>query len=289
MKTPTKERFAAALAKTIYERHRLAGRPGARTGRGRSSAACGSRPRWRSTRATARCASRFQRRHAARPTSTTRSSGCSSCPASSAAERKRRVVIVFDEFQEILALDPALPEPDARRLPGPAGGEPRLPRQQAAHPRARSSTTERAVLAQRQAARDRADPAGARSPGSSATDSQAPAEGIDADALDAAARGVTRGHPYGTQELAYFVWELVPPRRGARRADVEAALGRVLRSEHNTFARIWEPRPGTSGSSCSRSRRSRSTCTRKRRATASACRRRRSCSGPFERSSGRTW
>ena len=39
-----------------------------------------------------------------------------------AVERKRRVVIVFDEFQEILALDPRFPNLMRAALPGPARG-----------------------------------------------------------------------------------------------------------------------------------------------------------------------
>lgn len=50
----------------------------------------------------------------------------------------------------------------------------------------------------------------------------------------------TQGHPYGTQELAYFVWEAVLTGHSALEAHVEAALERVLRSEHNHFTRIWE-------------------------------------------------
>ena len=50
----------------------------------------------------------------------------------------------------------------------------------------------------------------------------------------------TGGHPYGTQQLAYATWELVPTGTFARTSDVEAALTKVLRGEHNHFARIWD-------------------------------------------------
>ena len=50
----------------------------------------------------------------------------------------------------------------------------------------------------------------------------------------------TGGHPYATQELAYFLWELVPSGEEASVTDVDAALEQVLQSEHNHFARIWE-------------------------------------------------
>ena len=80
MTTPTKERLAAALAKTIYSD--IASPVGQAFERAAdSSAACASVRRSRSTRATARCAS-ASRSVAAGPTSTTPSSGCSSYSAS---------------------------------------------------------------------------------------------------------------------------------------------------------------------------------------------------------------
>jgi hypothetical protein len=51
---------------------------------------------------------------------------------------------------------------------------------------------------------------------------------------------ITNGHPYATQELAYFTWELVPEGGTAHTGDVDSALLTVLRSEHNNLARIWE-------------------------------------------------
>jgi hypothetical protein len=52
--------------------------------------------------------------------------------------------------------------------------------------------------------------------------------------------GVTHAHPYGTQELAYALWELTPRGSTATRARFEQAIQRVLRSENAHFARIWE-------------------------------------------------
>jgi hypothetical protein len=52
--------------------------------------------------------------------------------------------------------------------------------------------------------------------------------------------GVTRGHPYATQELCYFLWELVPEGFSATEADLDAALAAVLRSENSHFSRIWD-------------------------------------------------
>jgi len=51
---------------------------------------------------------------------------------------------------------------------------------------------------------------------------------------------VTLSHPYGTQELAYFLWEEVPEGFSAGEADFQRALRGVLRSENAHFQLIWE-------------------------------------------------
>lgn len=51
---------------------------------------------------------------------------------------------------------------------------------------------------------------------------------------------VTGGHPYATQELAYFLWEQVPPEGAASRERLQRALVAVLRSEHAHFSLLWE-------------------------------------------------
>jgi uncharacterized protein len=159
-------------------------------------------------------------------------------PGRLAAERGRKVVLVFDEFQEIVGLDARFPnllravfqtqpevghvylgssrhvlesifnnrnEPfwrSAKRLE--LGRIPAAPF--AKFVRARFVATER----------DADDEALAR-----LTD-------------------IARGHPYATQELAYFTWELVPSGFAAHATDVDRALEAVLRSEHNSLSRIWE-------------------------------------------------
>src|SRR3954463_3152236 len=50
----------------------------------------------------------------------------------------------------------------------------------------------------------------------------------------------TGGHPYATQELCYFTWQETPPEGRCDEARVEAALGKVLRSEHAHFSLLWE-------------------------------------------------
>jgi hypothetical protein len=51
---------------------------------------------------------------------------------------------------------------------------------------------------------------------------------------------VTHAHPYGTQELAYALWEVTEAGTTAGRAQLDEALARVLRSENAHFTRIWE-------------------------------------------------
>jgi hypothetical protein len=50
---------------------------------------------------------------------------------------------------------------------------------------------------------------------------------------------ITRGHPYATQELCYFLWQRVVRRRTATVEQVESALADVLRSEHAHFTLVW--------------------------------------------------
>ena len=66
--------------------------------------------------------------------------------------------------------------------------------------------------------------------------------GVDADVV-AGILSITHGHPYGTQELCYFLWEEVPEGWAAHRAQLETAVTRVLRSEHTHFSRIWTKAP----------------------------------------------
>ena len=62
---------------------------------------------------------------------------------------------------------------------------------------------------------------------------------IDDAVIDLVLR-TTHSHPYGTQELAYALWEVTPRGRDANAARFNEALIRVLRSENGHFSRIWE-------------------------------------------------
>jgi hypothetical protein len=158
-----------------------------------------------------------------------------------AAERKRRVVIVFDEFQEIVSLDKQFPnlmravfqaQPDVSHV---------------------YLGSKRHILTG--IFNDKNEPfwrsakqmeIGMISPAKFAPFIRerfaATGKSISEEALEQLL-AVTRGHPYGTQELAYFVWELVGTGEEASVGDVEHALRDVVRSEHNHFAQLWDDAP----------------------------------------------
>jgi hypothetical protein len=155
-----------------------------------------------------------------------------------AAERKRRVVIVFDEFQEILALD--------RRFPNlmravfqaqPEVSHVYLGSKRHLLERIFNDKNEPFWRSAKQLEIGMIPPAKfATFISERFTDS---GKGITDDALDRLL-AATGGHPYGTQELAYFTWELVPSGSEVSLVEVEDALTRVLRSEYNHFTQLWD-------------------------------------------------
>jgi uncharacterized protein len=62
---------------------------------------------------------------------------------------------------------------------------------------------------------------------------------LDEDACSAALE-LTGGHPYATQELLYFLWEETPAGTSAELSMLDAALDATLRSEHSHFALLWD-------------------------------------------------
>ena len=155
-----------------------------------------------------------------------------------AEERKRRVVMVFDEFQEIVEIDPHYPnllrsvfqaQPEVchvylgsrRHVLDRIFNDENEPFWRSAK-KLELGPIERAKFAR--FIRERFD----------RTD-----KGIDAEAVDRLL-DATGGQPYATQELAYEVWQAVPTGFPAHVDDVEAGLEKVLRSEHNHFERLWD-------------------------------------------------
>lgn len=159
-------------------------------------------------------------------------------PAELAAERRRRVVLVFDEFQEILAIDPHLPalmrsvfqtQPDVSHVY--LGSKRTLMHRlfsDANEPFWRSARhmelgpipgSEFAEWIRERFAETR--------------------RGVADEALEAVL-AITGGHPYATQELCYWLWDETAEGEEATAATVAAALDRVLRMESAHFSRIWD-------------------------------------------------
>jgi uncharacterized protein len=156
-------------------------------------------------------------------------------PAQLAAEQKQRVVLYFDEFQEITDIDPKLPT-----LMRAVFQE----QTEVAHVYAGS----RRDMMQR-LFNDRNEPfyksakvmeIGAISPDLFKLFVKERFDSTDrgiADAVLDELLSITAGHPYGTQELAYALWEEVPSGFTASPTDLRAALGAVLRAENAHFRR----------------------------------------------------
>jgi uncharacterized protein len=236
MRTPTKERFAAALAKTIYAD--LAS-PVGRAFERAASLFQGLRvtPSIEVDPADGSLRFSFQagRRRADIDDTIER---LLELPAELAVERKRRVVLVFDEFQEIVTLDKRFPNMMRSVFQTqPEVGHVYL-------------GSKRQIL--ERIFNDRNEPfwrsAKRLELGPIAPEAFAPfirsrfGEGgrsITDEALDRLL-GATGGQPYATQELAYFLWELVAPGNEATAAKVEEALANVIRSESNHLSQLWD-------------------------------------------------
>jgi len=159
-------------------------------------------------------------------------------PAELGGAGKRRTALVLDEFQEIVEVDPNLP----RLLRSVFQQQPEVAHvylgskrhvmerifSNANEPFWRSAKSiELGMIA-----------ADAFAP-FIAERFQATGRGIGEDTLDELLRS-TNGHPYATQELAYFLWEQVPGGEEASPSHLRAALAAVLRSEHAHFTLLWE-------------------------------------------------
>ncbi len=158
-----------------------------------------------------------------------------------AADRKRRVVMIFDEFQEIISLDPKFPNlMRAVFQTQPEVSHVYLGSKRHILERIFNDKNEPFWRSAKQLEIGMIPPAKF---GPFLRDRfAASGKGITPDGLEHLL-AVSGGHPYGTQELAYFVWELIPPGGDAGVADIETAVSRVLRSENNHFAQLWDEAP----------------------------------------------
>jgi hypothetical protein len=159
-------------------------------------------------------------------------------PAKIAAERDQRVVLILDEFQEIVDLDPNFPkllrsvfqeQPDVCHV---YLGSKRHVMQDlfsdANEPFWRSAKQmEIGLIPKDQFARfirRRFD----------ATHKE-----LDSAVCDRLLE-ITRGHPYATQEICYSLWEQTPFDGNATDEQLSHALELVLQSEHAHFSLVWD-------------------------------------------------
>jgi hypothetical protein len=159
-------------------------------------------------------------------------------PGELGAERKRKVALVLDEFQEVIEIDPNLPnlmravfqvQPEVSHI---YLGSKRHMTQQIFNDEnepfwCSAKQMELSVIAPEEfrpfiSERFRATK-----------------KDIDSAAVDAVL-ALTGGHPYATQELSYFVWEATPASHTAGPSQVENALEAVLRSENAHFSLLWD-------------------------------------------------
>ena len=159
-------------------------------------------------------------------------------PGELGAERGRIVALVLDEFQEVVEIDPDLPklmravfqaQPQVAHVY--LGSKRHLMRtifNDENEPFWRSAKQfELGVIAPELFAPFIAERF------------QATGKRID-EAAVAAVLEQTVGHPYATQELCYFTWEVTPRNQTATPLHVDEGLAGVLRSEHAHFSLVWE-------------------------------------------------
>ena len=164
-------------------------------------------------------------------------------PAELAAERGKRVALVFDEFQEVIALDPRLPA----LMRAVFQMQPHVAHVYLGSKRSmmRSLFNDVNEPFWRSARQMELGPIPApefsefirRRFGSTG-------RRID-ERFAAEVLTITGCHPYGTQELCYALWEETPEGAGVTDEALERALDRVLRAENAHFTYMWDTIPRT--------------------------------------------
>lgn len=159
-------------------------------------------------------------------------------PGQLAGERKRQVVLIFDEFQEVVEIEASLPrlmrsvfqqQPEVAHL--------YLGSKRHMMQRIFNDENEPFWRSTKQVELDviAAEPFAEYIAAQFArTGKKIASAAVDA-ILD-----TTRGHPYATQELCYFLWQDTRARSTATQALVQEAIAQVLNSEHAHFSLVWE-------------------------------------------------
>lgn len=159
-------------------------------------------------------------------------------PGQLAAERKRRVALIFDEFQEVAEIDSGLPrlmrsvfqqQPEVAHI--------YLGSKRHMMERIFNDENEPFWRSAKQMELGVIDPeafAGYIERQFTRTGKRIAKGAIEA-VLD-----LTHGHPYATQELCYFLWQDAAPGARATPEHLQAALSRALDAEHAHFSLVWE-------------------------------------------------
>jgi uncharacterized protein len=159
-------------------------------------------------------------------------------PGQLAGERKRTVVLIFDEFQEIVDIDSSLP----RLMRSVFQEQPEVAHiylGSKRHMMQRIFNDENEPF-WRSAKQTELGPIPAE-PFASYIRRQFQSSGreIDGAAVETILQ-TTGGLPYATQELCYFVWQQTEAGAAADAGTVSVALAQVLNSEHAHFTLVWE-------------------------------------------------
>jgi hypothetical protein len=159
-------------------------------------------------------------------------------PGQLAGERKRQVVLIFDEFQEVVEIDAHLPrlmrsvfqeQPEVAHL--------YLGSKRHMMQRIFNDENEPFWRSAKQVELGVIEP----EPFAEYILGQFARTGkqIHPAAVEAVL-GTTHGHPYATQELCYFLWQDTPSGGTSTPAKVMEAIAQVLNSEHAHFSLVWE-------------------------------------------------
>jgi uncharacterized protein len=235
MRTPTRDQFAAKLARTIHED--LASRLWNVKERLKVFAGLRIQPTITVNPNDGALSFSFDARAAGEDIDATLEE-LLTMPGRIAADRERRVVLVLDEFQEVVDIDPGLiklmrsvfqEQPEVAHVY--LGSKRHMMRRifnDENEPFWRSAKqTELGVIAP-----DSFEPFALAK--FTETGKELDPESC-AKALD-----LTRGHPYATQELLYFLWEETPPAGSTDRSALDRGLDATLRSEHSHFSLVWD-------------------------------------------------
>jgi hypothetical protein len=159
-------------------------------------------------------------------------------PGQLAVERKRKVALIFDEFQEVVDIDPDLP----KLMRSVFQEQPEVAHVYLGSKRHMMESifndeNEPFWRSARQMELGVIEPPAFESYVTESFERTGKRIGVE---TVRAILATTGGHPYATQELCYFVWEETKPRGKAGDGELEAALEDVLRAEHAHFELIWD-------------------------------------------------